>query len=90
MSSQEKGKVNYQRFEPSLRGDYDEAIYSRSFSGRMTKGRYKIIERFCRINSGRIPVYSDYDCTGKVCGRYFEFNYKNNQVNIELRVVYDV
>jgi len=81
--------INYNRFKPNG-GDYDEAVFCRSFSGRITKARYKILYRFCRANSGGIPIYSDYDCTGRVCGRYFEFEYKHNRVTVKLRVAYDV
>lgn len=86
----EPHNINYSRFKPSNESDYDSAISYRRFSGRMTKLRWKILSRFCRAHSRRIPVYSDYDCTGQRCGEYFEFEYQQHQVIIRLRVDYDV
>lgn len=82
-------RINYNRFRELPDSDYDYRRFNRVFSGRMTKGRWKIISRFCRMHSCRIPVYSDYDCTGQLCGKDMEFTYKHNQVDIRLNMSYD-
>lgn len=82
-------KINYQRFIELPKSEYDYRQYKRVFSGRMTKGRWKIISRFCRMHSYRIQVYSDYDCTGQLCGKDMEFTYKYNQIVIRLNMSYD-
>lgn len=66
--------------------DYDYCNYERTFSGRMTKARYKILDRFCRIRS-RSPRYRcghEHDCCGCLCGQRMELTYSQGQVKIIL------
>jgi hypothetical protein len=74
------------KFKPRQDSEFDRAIYERTFSGRLTKKRYKAISRWCRIASMR-PYYRcghDYDCCGCMCGQYAEFDYNRNQVTVTL------
>lgn len=71
------------KFKPVER-DMDEAIYERSFTGRMTKQRYKILDRLCRANSFRRYCGHEYDCCGCLCSQSMSFEYKRNQVVITL------
>jgi len=64
--------------------DADYRQYQRVFTGRMTKRRWKIIDRFCRLNTFR-PHYRcghDWDCCGCFCGQSMDFEYSRNQVVI--------
>ena len=81
--------INYHRFKELPDSEYDYRRFERVFSGRITKKRWQLIHRFCRLHSYRIPVYSDYDCTGQLCGKDMEFTYKHNQVVIRLSMSYD-
>lgn len=79
------------RFEETEESDFDYRKYERVFSGRMTKKRYKIIDRFCRTRSRR-PRYRcghDFDCCGCMCGQHLSFSYQKNQVIIYLQHSYN-
>ena len=72
------------KFISTPASDYDYRCYERVFTGRMTKARWKIIDRFCRLHSFR-PRYRcghDWDCCGCFCGQSMSFEYKHNQVSI--------
>ena len=84
-----RNRINYNKFSPLPDSEYDYEKYERSFSGRMTKKRWQIISSFCRRNSYRNHIVSDYDCTGQLCGHYMEFNYSKNQVVVKLSMSYD-
>jgi len=57
--------------------------YECSFSGRMTKGRYKAIMRYIRSRTIRSSnCHHEHDCCGCLCYRTFSFQYKYNQVVI--------
>lgn len=84
-----RNRVNYNRFSTLPDSDYAYRKYERCFSGRMTKKRWQIISSFCRRNSYRNHIASDYDCTGQLCGHYMEFEYKLNQVVVRLDMSYD-
>lgn len=81
--------MNYKPFRELPDSTHDYRRFERSFSGRMTKQRWKIISRFCRRQTYTIPVYSDYDCTGQCCGQSMQFEYKLNQVVVRLNMSYD-
>lgn len=68
----------------------DSIKSERTFSGRLTKGRYKALSQFCRLHSYRIPVQSDYDCTGQLTGHYMTFKYCKNQIVVTLYQTYDL
>jgi hypothetical protein len=63
-----------------INSDMDYTISKRIFSGKITKNRYKILDRFCRKNSFRTNCGHEWDCCGCMCSQYMEFEYKNNQV----------
>jgi hypothetical protein len=86
---EDRKRLNYNRFTESDGSDYDYRKYERSFSGRMTKRRWQIINRFCRHQTYRIHIASDYDCTGQCCGQSMEFTYSRNQVIVRLCRSYD-
>lgn len=72
-------------FKPAESSEYDYKIYERHFSGRITKGRYKKIDSFCRKNSFRSRHCGhEYDCCGCLCSQRLEFSYQKNQITITL------
>jgi hypothetical protein len=85
----ERSTINYDRFKELPDSDFAYRKFERVFSGRMTKRRWQIISSFCRKHSYRPRVYSDYDCTGALCGHYMEFTYTRNQVSVQLAMSYD-
>lgn len=84
-----RNSINYSRFNTLPESEYDYKQFERVFSGRMTKKRWQVISSFCRRNSYRNHIASDYDCTGQLCGQYMEFRYSRNQVVIRLCMSYD-
>jgi len=66
----------------SIEGDYNQ--YQRVFTGRMTKARWEIIHRFCRMHTFN-PEYRcghEWDCCGCFCGQRMSFKYSRNQTVI--------
>lgn len=75
--------MNFDRFKRLYRGDYDSKEYIRTFSGKITKGRYKALESYCRRYSFCTSACGhDYDCCGCMCGQSLELSYKHNRVTI--------
>lgn len=71
------------KFKPTST-DFDYRQYQRIFTGRMTKARWQIIDRFCRMHTWS-PEYRcghDWDCCGCFCGQRMSFKYSHNQVVI--------
>lgn len=71
------------------KSDIDRETYYKVLKGRITKARYKALDRFARRNSNDIPVYSSYDCTGQLCGIYTDIVYGKNKVLIKITFHYD-
>lgn len=86
---QQDSVINFQNFNELPESNIYYRKFERVFSGRMTKRRLEIIDSFCRRHTYDIPVYSDRDCTGKLCGKAMRFEYKHNQVVIRLTMSYD-
>jgi hypothetical protein len=84
-----RNSLKYNKFTESSDSNYDYRKFERCFSGRMTKRRWQILNSYCRRNSYRIHIASDYDCTGSLCGHYMELSYSCNQVVIKLAMSYD-
>lgn len=78
-----KGMLN------SNRSDYDRVVSYKIIKGRMTRARYNALNRFERVNRISIPVYSDYDCTGQLCGVYTDIYYRKTFVVIKITYSYD-
>ena len=72
-----------------IEGDYDYTIHQRIITGRYTERRMNIIQEYCEGRSGRIPVYSEYDCTGNLCGVYLKAEYSLNAFKITITHAYD-
>lgn len=48
----------------------DSIVTQRTFTGRLTRFRYKILDRFVRMNNNKTyRCHHDFDCCGCVCGR---------------------
>jgi len=73
----------------SNRSDYDCTVMYKVIRGRMTKARYKALNRFERANSRSMPVYSEHDCTGQLCGVYTDIYYRKTFVVIKITYSYD-
>lgn len=65
-------------------GDIDYVASERKFSGRMTKGRWKIISRWARANTRSYRCGHEWDCCGCVSSTYADAFYTKNQVTIYL------
>lgn len=65
-------------------GDIEYRTYTREFSGRMTKGRWKILDRYCRKHSWSTHCGHEWDCCGCLCGQYASFAYSANQVTVSI------
>lgn len=72
------------KFKRVYIGDDDAETYQRVFSGRLTKGRYKALQRYCksRTRSGFGYCGHDWDCCGCVCRTEMELAYKHNLVTL--------
>lgn len=75
----------------AIESDYDYNVSQRQFSGKLTKNRYKAINRYVRkINNTHIYGTSpngyayrcgcEHDCCGCLSSQSLEFTYKYNQV----------
>ena len=68
-----------------VEGDIDYRVYQKSFSGKLTKGRYFTISKYCKANTFRTENCGhEYDCCGCLSRQKMEFTYKHNQVIITL------
>lgn len=72
-----------------INGDYDFSVYQRTFSGRITKDRYKKLQRFARKNTFSNNCGCEYDCCGHLCSKGMSINYSKNQVIITLSESYN-
>lgn len=71
-------------YEEDRDGEPSEDTSVRRFTGRMTKGRWKAIRRWCRTHSWRREghCHHDYDCCGCLFATHVWFTYKHNQVSV--------
>jgi hypothetical protein len=77
-------EINYKKFRPT-ETDMDRREYTRQFTGRMTKERYSIIDRYCRKASYTTGYCGhEWDCCGCLCSQSLSFTYKQNQTIITL------
>jgi DNA modification methylase len=76
--------INFNKFKAVFNGDEDNKNYERSFSGRLTPKRYKLLERFCRKNTYSSRCYHKWDCCGCLCRQDMSIIYKHNRVTITL------
>ena len=60
------------------KSDYDYAKYFRVLKGRLTKARYKAIDRQCRKFSQRFHCGHEHDCCGCLCGQSMSFIHNAN------------
>lgn len=74
------------RFEHHNDSDMDREHYTRSFSGKMTKERYKKLSSFCRFHSRpfRYRCGHEWDCCGCIFAVDMYFTYKYNCVTVHL------
>jgi len=75
--------------EQLIDGDIDFQKYQLLISGRYTEKRFKLLESYCAEKTVRIPVYSDYDCTGQLCGVSYSVEYAQNSYKITATYSYD-
>lgn len=69
--------------------DFARRTYERSFSGKLTKQRYKLIDRICRKNTINADCDCEHDCCGHLVNQRMTFEYKQNQVVISLVRVFN-
>lgn len=75
-------RPNLKRFIVSDASDMDTAIHTREFSGRMTKARWKLIDRYCRTMTWITRCHHDWDCCGCNFAQSVGFTYEFNLVRI--------
>ena len=73
-----------------VESDMDGRTYVRIFSGRMTKMRYKVIDRYCRRNSVSERCHHDYDCCGCCFRTDYWFEYSKNQIKVFIQYHYNL
>lgn len=81
--------LNRGKFTELERSDYDYRIFERTFTGKMTKYRYKKLDRFCRRNSWRSHCHHEYDCCGCQCAQNMSLTYSKNQISIILSMSFN-
>lgn len=64
-------------------GDMDFVTQKRYLTGRMTKKRWKIIDRYCRRMTYSNRCHHEWDCCGCLTGMDTSFTYQHNQVTIK-------
>lgn len=62
--------------------DIDYKTYEYSFSGRMTKLRWKLLDRYVRKHNLRTHCHHEYDCCGCVSSTYMDIDYGKNLVKL--------
>lgn len=67
----------------------DHCFYERTFVGRLTKQRYKIISRFCRKHTQSFECGHSYDCCGCVSSQRLTITYKANKTIIEMKRIFN-
>lgn len=67
--------------------DYEVAVYS--FSGRMTKLRWKILDRYCRNHSRSMWCGCQHDCCGCISSTNMHLQYKHNLVTLTYTLNYN-
>jgi hypothetical protein len=61
------------KFVATEDADIDYRTCQRTFSGRMTRARYKLIHRYCRRNSFSTHCGHEWDCCGCLCRQRLSF-----------------
>lgn len=85
----------YPNFGELVDGEMDYRYYKRTFSGRLTAKRFRIIDKWVkRQDIGSIHVASDRDCTGQCSGQYCNVSFVRHflggyQVTITTDFSYD-
>jgi hypothetical protein len=74
-------KINPNQWE-EIYTEFDHKVYQRYFSGRITKGRWKIINHYCRLNTFDNNCGCEHDCCGHLYRQTMTFSYTFNQVVI--------
>jgi hypothetical protein len=60
-------------------GDMDYRVYEHVIDGRMTKLRYKIINRYARKRNWRGHCGHEWDCCGCMYAQGMDLEYKDNK-----------
>lgn len=76
--------IQWGKYSETDTSEYDYRVYQRSFSGRMTKKRWKKIDAYCRRNSFSSRCGCEHDCCGHLCRQHFSFTYSLNQLVINV------
>jgi hypothetical protein len=72
------------KFVETPESEMDYRVYERSFSGRLTRARYKLLDRFCRMKTFHQNCGHEYDCCGCLSHQRLTFSYKHNLLTITL------
>ncbi len=62
--------------------ELDNCLYERTFIGRMTKQRYKLISRYCRKQTKEFNCGCSYDCCGHMYSQRVSFEFKYNMLTV--------
>jgi len=66
-----------------IESDFDFRTIEKKFSGKLTKCRYKLLHRYCRINTKRYGNCGhEWDCCGCPSSICTDFTYRHNLVTV--------
>jgi len=76
--------INYHKFK-LVNKETDFSTYQRSFSGRITKGRFKALNRTCKKYSFQEPYCGhQHDCCGCLTSQSMTMTHRKNLTTITL------
>lgn len=80
--------MSKQKFQ-IIEGDYDYEVATYSFSGRMTKLRWELLDRYTRKHSNSFHCGCQHDCCGCVSTTNMSFEYAKNLVTLTSKITFN-
>ena len=65
-----------------IKSDIDYQTFQYSFSGKLTKWRWKLLDQYARSRTNRVRCHCEHDCCGCLSSTYMEFEYSKNLVTL--------
>jgi len=73
-----------------IEADIDYKMSERILTGRLTKLRYKVLDRYCRQRTFRAGNCGhDYDCCGCLSSQSLTFEHKHNRTVLTLSITFN-
>ena len=73
----------------AISGDMDYTTYQKTFEGRITKKRYKVLDRWVRSNRQKYRCSHDWDCCGCLIGVSADLIVSKNKAEILVSYSYN-